>query len=58
MVLRGPGEAVTSWGLAELAVFSGARVSRISDRLEAKCIMARERHGMTNRARIIDGTTR
>lgn len=38
--------------LVRLGLFSGPKVSRILERLEAKGLIARERHGMTNRIRL------
>jgi hypothetical protein len=35
--------------------FSGSKVTRLLDRLEAKGLISRERHGMTNRIRLSDG---
>ena len=38
--------------LVGVGLFSGPKVSRILDRLEAKGLVARERYGMTNRIRL------
>ncbi len=40
--------------LVRIGLFSGPKVTRILDRLEAKGLIARERHGMTNRIRVSD----
>ncbi len=39
--------------LVALGTFSKAKVTRVLDRLETKGIVVRERHGMTNRVRIV-----
>ncbi len=38
--------------LVGAGLFSGPKVTRLLDRLEAKGLIARERHGMTNRIRL------
>ena len=40
--------------LVALGTFSRAKVTRLLDKLEAKGLVVRERHGMTNRIRITD----
>lgn len=40
--------------LVGIGLFSGSKVSRILDRLEAKGLVVRERYGMTNRIRLSD----
>ncbi len=49
------GGSVLQRDLVGMGLFSGPKVSRILDRLEAKGLVARERHGMTNRIRLSDG---
>ena len=46
--------AVLQKDLVGMRLFSGPKISRILDRLEAKGLVARERHGMTNRIRLSD----
>ena len=48
------GVPVLQKDLVGLGLFSGPKVSRILERLEAKGLIARERHGMTNRIRLSD----
>lgn len=48
------GGAVLQKDLVGIGLFSGPKVTRILDRLEAKGLIARERHGMTNRIRVSD----
>ena len=48
------GGTVLQKDLVGAGLFSGPKVSRILDRLEAKGLVARERHGMTNRIRLSD----
>ena len=44
--------------LVALGIFSRAKVTRLLDKLEAKGIVVRERHGMTNRIRIVNEARR
>lgn len=46
------GGAILQKNLVGAGVFSGPKVSRILDRLEAKGLIERERRGMTNRIRL------
>jgi len=48
------GGSVLQKDLVGLGLFSGPKVSRILERLEAKGLIVRERHGMTNRIRLSD----
>lgn len=46
------GGAILQKNLVGAGLFSGPKVTRILDRLEAKGLIERERHGMTNRIRL------
>lgn len=48
------GGSVLQKDLVGAGLFSGPKVSRTLDRLEAKGLVTRERHGMTNRIRLSD----
>lgn len=48
------GGIVLQKDLVGIGLFSGSKVSRILDRLEAKGLVVRERYGMTNRVRLSD----
>jgi len=48
------GGTVLQKDLVGAGLFSGSKVTRILDRLEAKGLIQRERHGMTNRIRLSD----
>jgi uncharacterized membrane protein len=48
------GGSVYQKDLVALGTFSRAKVTRLLDKLEAKGLVVRERHGMTNRIRITD----
>lgn len=48
------GGTVLQKDLVGTGPFSGPKVSRILDRLELRGLVARERHGMTNRIRLSD----
>ena len=51
--LREHGGEMYQRDLVGLGTFSKAKVTRVLDRLEAKGLVVRERHGMTNRVRIV-----
>lgn len=44
--------------LVALGIFSKAKVTRVLDKLEAKGVVVREAHGMTNRVRLVNGPPR
>jgi hypothetical protein len=46
------GGALLQRDLVGTGLFSGSKVTRVLDRLEAKGLVSRERHGMTNRIRL------
>lgn len=48
------GGTILQKDLVRAGLFSGSKVSRVLDRLEARGLIARERHGMTNRIRLSD----
>jgi len=48
------GGSVYQKDLVALGTFSPAKVTRLLDKLEAKGLVVRERHGMTNRIRLTD----
>ena len=50
--LRDAGAAVLQRDVVAWGTFSAAKVTRLLDRLEAKGLVVRERHGMTNRIRL------
>ena len=50
--LRDAGGAVLQKDVVAWGTFSAAKVTRLLDRLEAKGLVVRERHGMTNRIRL------
>lgn len=56
--LREHGGATISEDLVGLGIFLRAKVSQVLDRLEAKRVVVRERHGMTNCVPIVAGTTK
>ncbi len=51
--LRDHGGMMLQRDIVALGIFSKAKVTRVLDRLEAKGIVVREAHGMTNRVRIV-----
>lgn len=51
--IRDHGGLMLQRDLVALGVFSKAKVTRVLDKLEAKGIVVREAHGMTNRVRIV-----
>jgi uncharacterized membrane protein len=50
--LRDAGQTVLQKDVVAWGTFSAAKVTRLLDRLEAKGLVVRERHGMTNRIRL------
>ena len=53
--IRDHGGTMFQRDLVALGTFSKAKVTRVLDKLEAKGVVVRERHGMTNRVRIVAG---
>lgn len=53
--IRDHGGTMLQRDLVALGTFSKAKVTRVLDKLEAKGVVLRERHGMTNRVRIVAG---
>jgi len=51
--LRDAGGVALQRDIVAWRTFSPAKVSRILDRLEAKGLLVRERHGATNRVRLV-----
>ncbi len=51
--LRGHGGEMLQRDLVALGIFSKAKVTRVLDKLEAKGVVVREAHGMTNRVRLV-----
>ena len=56
--IRGHGGEMLQRDLVALGMFSKAKVTRVLDKLEAKGIVVREAHGMTNRVRLVGGAAR
>ncbi len=56
--LRDHGGTMYQRDLVALGIFSKAKVTRVLDKLEAKGLVVREAHGMTNRVRLVVGPTR
>ena len=56
--IRGHGGAMLQRDLVALGTFSKAKVTRVLDKLEAKGVIVREAHGMTNRVRIVSGAAK
>ncbi len=56
--IRDHGGAMLQRDLVALGIFSKAKVTRVLDKLEAKGIIVREAHGMTNRVRLTSGAAR
>ncbi len=52
------GGVILQKDLVGTGLFSGPKVTRLLDRLESKGLIARERHGMTNRIRLSDAWRR
>ncbi|HEY7588465.1 MAG TPA: MarR family transcriptional regulator [Thermoplasmata archaeon] len=52
--IRNRGGTVLQRDLVALGLWSKAKVTRVLDKLEAKGIVVREAHGMTNRVRILE----
>jgi hypothetical protein len=52
--VRDHGGEMLQRDLVALGTFSKAKVTRVLDRLERKGLVVRERHGMTNRVRIVN----
>ncbi len=51
--LRSHGGQMLQRDLVALGMFSKAKVTRVLDKLEAKGVVVREAHGMTNRVRLV-----
>ena len=51
--LRDHGGQMFQRDLVALRIFSKAKVTRVLDKLEAKGLVVREAHGMTNRVRLV-----
>lgn len=51
--IRDRGGEVLQRDLVALGTFSKAKVTRVLDKLEVKGLVVRERHGMTNRVRLV-----
>ncbi len=51
--IRDHGGAMLQRDLVALGTFSKAKVTRVLDKLEAKGLVVREAHGMTNRVRLV-----
>ncbi len=51
--LRDHGGQMLQRDLVALGIFSKAKVTRVLDKLEAKGLVVREAHGMTNRVRLV-----
>lgn len=56
--LRDHGGQMYQRDLVALGIFSKAKVTRVLDKLEAKGIVRREAHGMTNRIRLVSPPSR
>ncbi len=56
--IRGHGGEMLQRDLVALGLFSKAKVTRVLDKLEAKGLVVREAHGMTNRVRLTGGVAR
>lgn len=52
--LRDHGGEMYQRDLVALGIFSKAKVTRVLDKLEAKGLIVREAHGMTNRVRLVN----
>jgi len=52
-MIRGAGGELLQMHVVSAKVFSKAKVTRLLDKLEKRGLVVRERHGMTNRIRII-----
>ncbi|MGQ0796994.1 MAG: helix-turn-helix transcriptional regulator [Methanobacteriota archaeon] len=51
--IRDRGGAVLQRDLVSMGTFSKAKVTRVLDKLERRGLVVRERHGMTNRVRLV-----
>jgi len=51
--LREHGGSMLQRDIVGLGIFSKAKVTRVLDKLEAKGLVRREAHGMTNRVRLV-----
>jgi len=56
--IRDRGGQVLQRDLVALGTFSKAKVTRVLDKLETKGLVVRERHGMTNRVRLVRGAAK
>ncbi len=56
--LREHGGSMLQKDIVGLGIFSKAKVTRVLDKLEAKGLVLREAHGMTNRVRLVNRTAR
>ncbi len=56
--LRDHGGQMFQRDLVALGIFSKAKVTRVLDKLEAKGLVVREAHGMTNRVRLVSQPTK
>ncbi len=56
--IRSHGGEMLQRDLVALGMFSKAKVTRVLDKLEAKGLVVREAHGMTNRVRLTAGSAR
>ena len=56
--IRDHGGEMLQRDLVAVGTFSKAKVTRVLDKLEAKGIVVREAHGMTNRVRLVRGASR
>ena|SRR3990170_5563104 len=56
--VRDHGGTMLQKDIVGLGIFSKAKVTRVLDKLEAKGVAVREAHGMTNRVRIVDHSSR
>ena len=56
--LREHGGEMLQRDLVALGIFSKAKVTRVLDKLEAKGLVVREAHGMTNRVRLVGGASK
>ena len=52
-MIRAAGGALLQMHVVSAKIFSKAKVTRLLDKLEKRGLVVRERHGMTNRIRII-----
>ncbi|MGB2826532.1 MAG: hypothetical protein WBC49_07860 [Thermoplasmata archaeon] len=52
-MIRDAGGEILQMHVVSAKIFSKAKVTRLLDKLEKRGLVVRERHGMTNRIRII-----